>query len=35
MVLEECTNIVKEKKMPDYITDYIKSSSDSDKEDSD
>ena len=34
--LEECKHVVKEKKMPEYITDDIQSSSDdSDREDSD
>ena len=33
--LEECKYIVKEKKMPEYITDDIEISSGSDREDSD
>ena len=34
--LEECKHVVKEKKMPEYITDDIQNSSDdSDREDSD
>ena len=32
--LEECKYVVKEKKMPEYITDDIGISSDSDREDS-
>ena len=35
MFLEECKHIVKEKKIPKYITDNIEISSDSDKENSD
>ena len=35
MFSEECKYIVKEKKIPDYITDNIVISSDSDREDSD
>ena len=35
MFLEECKYIVKEKKMPEYITDDIEISSESDREDSD
>ena len=34
-ILEECKYVVKEKKMPEYITDDIEISSDSDREDSD
>ena len=33
--VEECKYVAKEKKMPEYITDYTEISSDSDKEDSD
>ena len=33
--LEECKHAVKEKKMREYISDYIEVSSDSDREDSD
>ena len=33
--LEECKYVIKEKKMPEYITDDIEISSDSDREDSD
>ena len=33
--LEECKHVVKEKKMPEYITDDIDISSDSDRENSD
>ena len=33
--LEECKYVVKEKKTPEYITDDIEVSSDSDREDSD
>ena len=33
--LEECKLVFEQKKMPEYITDSIKISSDSDKEDSD
>ena len=35
MFLEECTYIVKDKKISQYITDDIEISSDSDREDSD
>ena len=35
MYLEECKHVVKKKKTPEYITDNIKSSSDSDREDFD
>ena len=35
MFLEECKNVVTEKKMPKYIIDDIEISSDSDTEDSD
>ena len=35
MLLEECEYIVKEKKMPDYITDGNEITSDSEREDSD
>ena len=34
-ISKECKYIVKEEKMPDYITDNIEISSDSDREDSD
>ena len=34
VLLEECKYIVKEKKMPDYITDNTEITSDSDREDS-
>ena len=34
MLLEECTYLVEEKKMPKYIIDNIEISSDSDTEDS-
>ena len=34
MFLEKCKYVVKEKKMPEYITDDIEISSDSDREDS-
>ena len=33
--LEECKYVIKEKKMPEYITDDIEISSDSGREDSD
>ena len=33
--LEECKYVVEEKKIPEYITDDIEISSDSDREDSD
>ena len=35
MLLEKWKYVVKEKKMPEYITDDIETSSDSDREDSD
>ena len=35
VLLEECKYIVKEKKIPEYITDDIELSSDSDRDDSD
>ena len=35
MLLEKWKYVVKEKKMPEYITDDIDTSSDSDREDSD
>ena len=35
MLLEECKYLVKEKTMPEYITDSIEISSDSDREYSD
>ena len=36
MFLEECKHVVKEKRMPEYITDEIETySNDSDREDSD
>ena len=35
MFLEECKCVVEEKQMPEYITDDIEISSDSDREDSD
>ena len=36
VLLEECKDVVKEKKMPDYVTDDIEISfDDSDREDSD
>ena len=34
MFFEECKYVVKEEKMPEYITDNIEISSDSDREDS-